>query len=242
MKRSTLLRSILALPFALLAGNSTAQDLVPGINYSYNPPGANGIITNITVDACENDGVNVGQFDVAMYLYDQSTQNVYIIGTTTVNSLTGSNCITISNWNIDINDTPGIPGGQYRLGIWVDSGEVISESDDNNNAGLLSGNINYSPAGIQSITAPSGETKLGAAFPNPAAAETKFSFTLAKGGKASLKLFDAVGRQVAVLADEELAAGNYEYKYDTALLPEGVYFYTLEAEGRLITRKLMVVR
>ncbi|HET6990906.1 MAG TPA: hypothetical protein VFJ43_06255, partial [Bacteroidia bacterium] len=64
---------------ALLCGGFTinAQDLAPGINYSYNPPGANGIITNIAVDAVENDGVAAGSFDVAMYLYDMSTSTPY---------------------------------------------------------------------------------------------------------------------------------------------------------------------
>lgn len=221
----------------------SAQDLVPGINYSYNPPGSNGIITGITVDACENDGVSVGQFDVAMYLYDQATTNYWIIGTTAVNSLSGSNCITISNWNIDINNTSGIPAGTYRLGIWVDSNSDISESDENNNAGLLSGNINYTPSasGIISIAGQKSETKLGAAFPNPASGETKFHFTLASAGKTSLKVFDAVGREVASLVDEELQAGTYTYLFSTAVLPEGVYFYTLRAGDKIFTQRLMVV-
>ena len=118
MKTKTLL-----LMSALFCGGLklAAQDLAPGINYAYNPPGANGIITSISVDVVENDGVSTGSFDVAMYLYDMSTSTPYVIGTTNIPSISGSSVITISNWNIDINNTPGIPAGTYRLGVWVDS-------------------------------------------------------------------------------------------------------------------------
>src|SRR5687767_7521825 len=103
---------IIAMAACLLAAKTgNAQiDLVPGINYSYNPPGSNCIITGITVDACNNDNGNASAFDVSMYLYDQSTQNYWIIGTTRLNSgLSGNSCITISNWDIDISQTSGIP-------------------------------------------------------------------------------------------------------------------------------------
>src|SRR5688500_14217194 len=81
----------LLLVAAVCGGTSLmAQDLAPGINYSYNPPGSDGIITDITVDVVNNDNNSAGSFDVAMYLYDQSTTNYWIIGTTNVPSLSGN--------------------------------------------------------------------------------------------------------------------------------------------------------
>lgn len=243
MKKSVLLSSI-ALPFFLLSsGNVSAQaDLVPGINYSYNPPGSDGIIHAITVDVCENNGVAAGSFDVAMYLYDQSTTNYWVIGTTTVNSLSASSCVTISNWDIDINNTSGIPGGTYRLGIWVDSNNDISESDDNNNTGLLSGNINYSPTGIIDHSAGKVTTALGQAFPNPASTEVKFHFSLAEAGKTSLKVYDMTGREIKSLVDDQLDAGNYTYGLDVSQMPQGIYLYTLTAGNTVMTRRLTVTR
>jgi len=38
----------------------SAQDLDPGINYSYNPPASDGIITDITVDVVNNDSWSAG--------------------------------------------------------------------------------------------------------------------------------------------------------------------------------------
>src|SRR5687768_11022911 len=121
MKTKVTLLCFIVMLFIMIKTTQAQIDLVPGINYSYNPPGSNGIITGITVDACNNDNGNAGSFDVAMYLYDQSTTNYWIIGTTSLPGLSGNACITISNWNIDINNTSGIPAGTYRLGVWVDS-------------------------------------------------------------------------------------------------------------------------
>src|ERR1041384_6777693 len=96
-----------ALLFAAMLGfgmNLSAQDLAPGINYAYNPPGANGIITNISVDVVENDGVSASNFSVAMYLYDQSTSNVYILDPMSISYISGNGLYSITNWNVDINN------------------------------------------------------------------------------------------------------------------------------------------
>ncbi len=229
-----------ALLFALLCGTAIgAQDLAPGINYSYNPPAADGIITDITIDVVNNDNSSAGSFDVAMYLYDQATQNVYVIGTTNVPSLSGNSLITISNWDIDINDTPGIPGGTYRLGVWVDSNDDISEADENDNAGLLSGNINYTPSanGVSEVITLSTV----ALFPNPANEQAKFSFTLAESTPVSVSVYDMVGNLVqTTVKSAQLTPGAQTIDINTVELPAGVYFVTVVAGEQIVTRRLTV--
>jgi hypothetical protein len=229
---------------ALLCGGITinAQDLAPGINYSYNPPGSNGVITGITVDVVENDGVSVGSFDVSMYLYDMSTSTPYVIGTTTVPSLSGSSVMTISNWDIDINNTSGIPAGTYRLGIWVDSNSDISESDENNNAGLLAGNINYNPnaSGIATNSILANSISL---FPNPSDGEVKMNFTLDQNSAVSVNIYDMTGKLVKVVNDAEaMSAGTYSMDISTSELSSGIYFVTLTTGELSVTRRLTVTR
>lgn len=216
-----------------------AQDLAPGINYSYNPPGADGIIHGITVDVVNNDGNSAGSFDVAMYLYDQSTTNYWIIGTTNIPSLSGNSLITISNWDIDINNTPGIPGGTYRLGIWVDSNNDISEADENDNAGLLAGNINYNPAsGIEDHALVATSV---ICFPSPANESTTLSFTLDDASTVSIELFDALGNRVEVISDNaSLSAGTHTENISTAELANGVYFVSVTTGQTTITRRIAV--
>lgn len=217
-----------------------SQDLAPGINYSYNPPAADGIITSISVDVVTNDAVSVGSFDVAMYLYDASTTNVYVIGTTNVPSLSGYSVITISNWNIDINQTPGIPAGTYRLGVWVDSNNDITETDENNNAGLLAGNINYTPNASGIATAPLAISFVNC-YPNPANDNATVNFSLTKNSDVSLKIYDLQGNLVETVSDKtQMTPGEYSLNVETAELSSGIYFMTLSTGDGSVTQRLTV--
>lgn len=224
---------------AVCGGTSlVAQDLAPGINYSYNPPASDGIITDITIDVVNNDNNSAGSFDVAMYLYDQSTTNYWIIGTQNIPSLSGNSLITISNWDIDINNTSGIPGGTYRLGVWVDSNEEISEADENDNAGLLAGNINYSPTGLGEITIEASSVNC---YPNPATNSTTLSFTLTEASGVSIDVFDVLGNKVASMSSNaQLAAGTHQHVINTEAYTPGMYFICITSGETVITRRLTV--
>lgn len=237
------MKTKLVLLFAGMIGgimNLAAQDLAPGINYSYNPPGANGIITNITVDVVNNDGTAAGSFNVAMYLYDPNTTNYWIIDQTNVPSLSGNSVITISNWNIDINNTANIPAGTYRLGIWVDSGNDITEADENDNTGLLSGNINYSPSasGIADHALNAASVKL---MPNPANAFTTIGFTLTENAPVTIAIYDMTGRLVQTVADEEnMPSGENKVRVVTETLPAGIYFWNMKSGAVNVNGRMMV--
>ncbi|HEY6161521.1 MAG TPA: T9SS type A sorting domain-containing protein [Bacteroidia bacterium] len=217
-------------------------DLVPGINYSYNPPGSNCIITGITVDVCNNDNGNASAFDVSMYLYDTPSQNYWIIGTQRLNNgLSGNSCITISNWDIDISQTPNIPNGTYRLGIWVDSGQEISETDENNNAGLLSGNINYS-CGSAGVHDASAFVQNISNSPNPFSESTKINYTLLQDSKVTLEIFDVCGKKITTLENEKKQAGNYIIEWNAAGLEAGTYFLKVGVNDVWETKKLTLVK
>jgi hypothetical protein len=218
-----------------------AQDLVPGINYSYNPPGSNGIITDITVDVCNNDNTSASSFSVAIYLYNPSNSNYWILDQTTVNSLSGNSCITISNWDIDINNTANIPAySGYRIGTWVDSNEEISESDENNNAGLMSGTFSYTPGsnGINELSA----AKLLSAAPNPAAETTNLRFDLHESADVKLDVYNMSGQLVKSVVNEKLDKGSYSYALDCGTLAAGIYYYTLETGKERGTQKFTVMK
>lgn len=58
----------------------------------------------------------------------------------------------------------------------------------------------------------------------------------------TLKVYDVLGNEVAVLANENKPAGNYEVEFNAAGLTSGVYFYSLIAEGIVQTRKMILLR
>ncbi|MBU2583896.1 MAG: T9SS type A sorting domain-containing protein, partial [Bacteroidetes bacterium] len=68
-------------------------------------------------------------------------------------------------------------------------------------------------------------------YPNPFNPATTISFSLTSKSFVSLKVFDALGREVSILLADELPAGTYARQWNAAALPSGVYFYRLVANA-----------
>ena len=98
--------------------------------------------------------------------------------------------------------------------------------------------------GITNINSQAEEYDLQQNYPNPFNPETKIKFSIPSGVKSNVKLtvFDAAGRQVEQLVNEQLNTGTYEYSFNGAGLSSGVYFYKLETSGFVETKKMMLVK
>ncbi len=79
-------------------------------------------------------------------------------------------------------------------------------------------------------------------FPNPFNPSTTISFSIPQQEFVSLKIYDILSSQIAVLVDEKLEAGNYHKKWSPAGLSSGVYFYTLKAGKFTETRKMNLLK
>ena len=238
----TILKKVAVLFVATMPFVSTAQvDLVVGLNYAYNPPtGCNNKITQISIDVCNNGSSSAGSFIVAMYLYDQGSSKHWCIDQVTVNSLSGSACKTISNWDIDFNNYCCLPppASNYRLGVWVDTANTVSETNENNNAGLLSGNIQVcSPNGIKELNDRVSAVSL---YPNPFADKGNLSFNLVKEENVSVTVLDMCGREVIKAFEGSLSPGEQTIGLNTSLLPNGVYIVSLAMPEGVLTRKLII--
>jgi len=58
----------------------------------------------------------------------------------------------------------------------------------------------------------------------------------------TLKVYDVLGNEVAVLVNENKPAGNYQIEFDASGLSSGVYFYSLMAEDIVQTRKMILLQ
>jgi hypothetical protein len=85
-------------------------------------------------------------------------------------------------------------------------------------------------------------------YPNPFNPSTKINWQLANSSYVSLKVYDLLGREVAVLVNGERSAGNYETEFSANELSTGVYIYTLNAidksTGKLFTdtKKMCLIK
>jgi beta-glucuronidase len=79
-------------------------------------------------------------------------------------------------------------------------------------------------------------------YPNPFNPNTAISFQLSAVSSVALRVFDVLGREVAVLVNEELPAGTHTLRWDGSGLPSGVYFYQLKAGSFHATKKMVLMK
>lgn len=79
-------------------------------------------------------------------------------------------------------------------------------------------------------------------YPNPFNPKTMIKFKTQRSEHVKLYLFDVLGREVAIVVDQELSAGTYVKELDAKELASGVYMYRLESGGKHITRKLVLTK
>jgi len=79
-------------------------------------------------------------------------------------------------------------------------------------------------------------------YPNPFNPSTTFSMALPKSGETSLKVFNTLGEEVALVYQGMLAAGNHRFQWSAAGLPTGVYFYRLQSGDFTTTKKMSVMK
>jgi hypothetical protein len=80
-------------------------------------------------------------------------------------------------------------------------------------------------------------------YPNPFNPTTTIGFTLQESGMTTLKIYDAIGREVATLVNENLEAGVYHQRtFDASPLASGIYIARLLAHGQTQIRKIVLLR
>ena len=79
-------------------------------------------------------------------------------------------------------------------------------------------------------------------YPNPFNPSTIISYQIASAGKVSLKVYDVLGKEVAVLVDEYRDAGLYTVNFNGSNLASGIYLYKLESGSFVSTKKLVLLR
>ncbi len=88
--------------------------------------------------------------------------------------------------------------------------------------------------------------KLEQNYPNPFNPSTQIQFTLGTQDLASLpvqlRVFDILGREVAVLVDGLMPAGSHQVNFDASGLASGIYMYRLQSGAQSITRRMILIK
>jgi hypothetical protein len=86
--------------------------------------------------------------------------------------------------------------------------------------------------------------------PNPFNPNTVISYQLPVTSKVLLKVYDALGNEIATLVNEEKSSGTYKVEFNSQSshsrevwnLPSGIYFYELKAGNFADTKKMILLK
>jgi len=79
-------------------------------------------------------------------------------------------------------------------------------------------------------------------YPNPFNPTTAISYQLSAVSYVKLKIYDALGIEVATLVNETKSTGIHTVTWDARDLPSGIYMYRMVAGNRVVTKKMLLVK
>jgi hypothetical protein len=78
-------------------------------------------------------------------------------------------------------------------------------------------------------------------YPNPFNPVTHIRFGLPRAGKVRITVYNVLGQKVAVLTDKTMTAGYHTVSFEASRFSSGLYFYRLEADGRNLIKKMLLI-
>lgn len=97
--------------------------------------------------------------------------------------------------------------------------------------------------GVEEITeATPKEFYLEQNYPNPFNPSTTIQFSLPSQQKVELKVYDLLGREVALLVNEVLSAGYYNVNFNASNLASGAYVYRITTNDFIQSKKMLLVK
>lgn len=201
----------------------------------------------------ENMGWLVGKLDFSNYYCGVATTTN--AGSTFAYYDTNS----IRTGSYILNQTKGFIWGTSGLKVSSNGGETFQFVDSvnfvedlffiNNLTGWAVGNNGSiykttnggTPIGIAQISLEvPKEFVLGQNYPNPFNPETYIEFDIMKREHVELTIYDALGKEIARLVNQELEAGRYRSNWNAINYPSGIYFYSIKTNENSMTRKMVL--
>jgi len=123
-----------------------------------------------------------------------------------------------------------------KFGSSVDMGLVVALNTANNKE--FSGSANPSISDGQNNASAVELSN----YPNPFNPTTTIYYRIPKDGKVDIKVFDALGREVKTLVNENKTAGKYSIEFDASHLASGIYFYSIHAGEYSAVKKMILLK
>jgi subtilisin-like proprotein convertase family protein len=136
-------------------------------------------------------------------------------------------------------------GGKSSQGRWI---LHVTDDQDFNTGRLTAWGLQFNNATATGVADAEpvvpGMFALDQNFPNPFNPSTQITYHVPSAARVRLTIFDLLGREVAMLVDEDRPAGTYRVTWRAAGVASGVYFYRLDARtenGNFVDVKRMLL-
>lgn len=202
----------------------------------------------VTITACVRNFSLIptpSAVSVKFYIGDPDSGGTPILGINGTNSVSTIGPIP-ERGNDDVKMKWVLPSGipSYpRIYAVLDKENSIHEIHLDNNKGF---NVLGAPSITTGITEEThivpAEYKLYQSYPNPFNPSATIRYTIPHAAKVNIKIYDILGREIAVLVDEYKPAGTYSVKFNGDNLASGVYFYQLHAGNFIKTNKMILMK
>lgn len=164
----------------------------------------------------------------------------WIVGTSyqNFNGIIKKTTNTGTNWHIQYSGVPNSPSPNDVHFINATTGWTAGSD------GIILKTTNGgAPIGIHIISSeiPS-QFEIHQNYPNPFNPVTNIEFDISKTSVVKLIVYDILGKEVAVLVNEELKAGEFSVDWNAITYPSGIYLYKITAGEYSETRKMVLIK
>lgn len=96
--------------------------------------------------------------------------------------------------------------------------------------------------GIKNTSGIPSEYSLEQNYPNPFNPTTTINYSLPQEGFVKIAVYDVLGKEIAVLVNRNVTAGYHSVNFDASQLHSGLYFYRIQANNFMSTKKMMLTK
>lgn len=141
-------------------------------------------------------------------------------------------CYTYHNFVVPV---VGLSEGNYRIDIFRDC--LYQEIKF-----IKSFRFEYIINGIVKLGEQPNQFLLYNAFPNPFNPTTKITYSIPRYGFVSLKIYSSLGQEVTTLVSENQENGKYIVEFNGEKLTSGIYYYRLQFNNKVETKKILLLK
>jgi len=104
------------------------------------------------------------------------------------------------------------------------------------------GTFEYSNEIEVEVVALPGQYVLGQNYPNPFNPTTSIIYSIPEAGQVTLSIFNLLGEKVVDLVNEVKESGTHAVNFNASSLSSGTYIYTLNVNGKSISKKMALIK